>query len=73
MVVVLVTIGVPVIVAFVYQTAKRIQNQIVMLTRKNKELRREKKKSDSVLYQVLFLHMTPNAETFSCSVNIFLE
>ena len=40
------------ILAFIYRTSQVIQKQITELTRTERELRKEKKKSDTVLYQV---------------------
>ncbi|KAI0212510.1 hypothetical protein LSAT2_002553 [Lamellibrachia satsuma] len=49
----LVLIGAPSVTFFIYRMTHRIQEYAVGLSDKTKELRREKKKSDSLLYQML--------------------
>ena len=52
-VLVLVVTGAPSITFLIYRMTHRIQEYAVGLSEKTKELRREKKKSDSLLYQML--------------------
>ncbi len=52
MAVVVVFAGLPMILLSIYRTNHTIQTQLAVLTDANKQLRKQKKKSDDILYLV---------------------